>query len=311
MSFISSFTLRLAVERPVVFQSFSGFASCGIFYNLIKSVDADFAERLHFSKRLAPWAASPIFVESSPSFRIVYRKLKAPSIASISFTIMDSKLCDVFREAILKRDLQIDLVDVKAKVVGVSVNMLKFSDIISNANPIPLKFAVKFLTPTAFRRSIYDCCPYCPHYIKYLYELRETKKFKKPCERVYPCRGIIIPLPIPSLMFRSLARLWSTFSNVNLDVLNAVRWAENAIVVSGFPKGVRTKRVYEHPTSNKWITGFVGTVRFAVREETYNERYAKVAASLLKMAEMTNVGVRRTAGLGMVKYVEPKGGEPS
>ncbi|MEM2836895.1 MAG: CRISPR system precrRNA processing endoribonuclease RAMP protein Cas6, partial [Candidatus Bathyarchaeia archaeon] len=61
---------------------------------------------------------------------------------------------------------------------------------------------------------------------------------------------------------------------------------------------------------NKWIAGFMGTVRFAVKEDLYKEKYAKIAAALLKMAEMTNVGVRRTAGLGMIKYIVPKS-EPS
>jgi len=33
----------------------------------------------------------------------------------------------------------------------------------------------------------------------------------------------------------------------------------------------------------------------------YEERHAKTASALLRMAELTNVGVRRTAGLGMVR----------
>ncbi|MEM1674847.1 MAG: hypothetical protein QXI56_08265 [Candidatus Bathyarchaeia archaeon] len=60
MSSISSlFTLRFVVNRPVSFQSFSGFASCRIFYDLIRSVDEGLVEKLHSSKRLAPWASSP------------------------------------------------------------------------------------------------------------------------------------------------------------------------------------------------------------------------------------------------------------
>ncbi|MBS7658174.1 MAG: hypothetical protein QW487_07210 [Candidatus Bathyarchaeia archaeon] len=72
-------------------------------------------------------------------------------------------------------------------------------------------------------------------------------------------------------------------------------------MIPGFPKpGIKTMLVYEYPTTNKWITGIV---RFAIKENIYKEKYAKIAAALLKMAEITNTGIRRTAGLGMVKYI--------
>ncbi|MEM2622782.1 MAG: CRISPR system precrRNA processing endoribonuclease RAMP protein Cas6, partial [Candidatus Nezhaarchaeales archaeon] len=302
---ITTYTLKLVIEEPVKFQSFSGFASCGIFYNLIRSVDEGLAEELHSSKKLAPWAASPIFVEFPPPSRIVYRALPAPSIANVSFTIMDGKLSDIFREAILKPDLCVDLVNVKVKVIGVSVNTYKFSDLASNADPLPMKFAIRFLTPTVFRRSVYDCCPSCPYYVEYICVTKEGRRLDKPCKYAIRCRGTIVPLPIPSLMFKNLARLWSAFSGISLDILDLVKWIESAIVIAGFPKpGIRTIRVYEHPTTNKWIVGFMGTVRFAIKKDAYKEKYAKITAALIRMGEITNVGVRRTAGLGMIKYMK-------
>ncbi|MEM2293256.1 MAG: CRISPR system precrRNA processing endoribonuclease RAMP protein Cas6 [Nitrososphaerota archaeon] len=307
MSSISSFILRFVVEEPVVFQSFSGFAACGVFYNLIRSIDEGLAEELHSSNRLAPWAASPIFIEFPPPPRIVYRALQAPSIANVAFTTLDGKLNDIFKKAILKSDLYVDLVNVRAKVIGMSVNTYKFSDLITSADPLQERFAIKFLTPTVFRRSVYDCCPSCPHYVEYMCAAREGRRLDKPCRYATKCGGVTVPLPIPSLMFRNLARLWSAFSGTNIDVWGAARWAEDAVVIAGFPKpGIKTVRVYEHPTTNKWISGFMGTVRYAVREEAYKEKYARIAVALLRMGEITNVGVRRTAGLGMIKYMTPR-----
>jgi len=305
MSYISSFTLRLAVEEPIVFQSFSGFASCGIFYSLIKSVDESFAEALHSSKRLAPWSATPLFVES-PSPRLVFRVVPAPSIVGVSFSIMDGRLCEVFKEAILRPDLHVDLVNVRARVVGVAVTTRRFSDLASSAEPLPRRFAVRFVTPTAFRRSIFDCCPACPHYVEYRVRAREGRGVERPCGRATACRGMTVPLPVPSLMFRNMARIWSAFSGTRLDAEGAARWAEEAVAVAGFPKpGIRTVRVYEHPTTNKWVAGFMGTVRFSIREGAYDEGRARAAAALMRMAEATNVGVRRTAGLGMIKLIVP------
>ncbi|MEM0265419.1 MAG: CRISPR system precrRNA processing endoribonuclease RAMP protein Cas6 [Candidatus Methanomethylicia archaeon] len=307
MSSISSFTLRLIIEKPIIFQSFSGFAVCGIFYNLIKSIDENYAEQLHSSKKLAPWAASPLFIEFPPPSKIVYRTLNAPSIANVTFNIMDSKLSDVFKEAILKPELYVDLINIKAKVLGVSVNTYKFSNLISNTYLLPEKFAIKFLTPTVFRQSVYYCCPNCPYYTKYIHAAKEGKRLDKPCKYAIRCRGTIVPLPIPSLMFKNLARLWSAFSGISLDILDLVKWIESAIVIAGFPKpGIRTIRVYEHPTTNKWIVGFMGTVRFAIKKDAYKEKYAKITAALIRMGEITNVGVRRTAGLGMIKYMKSK-----
>jgi len=306
MSSITSLTFRIAVNDPVVFQSFSGFAACGLFYSLVKLVDEGFAEDLHSSKKLAPWSATPFFVEH-PSSRIVYRSIPAPSVVNVSFSIMDERLSNVFREAVLKFGSDVNLVNVKAKVINVAINTCKFSDFASNVKPLPIKFAIRFLTPTVFRRSIFDCCPYCPYYVEYTVKARSGRKVEKPCKYAVYCSGMLVPLPLPSLMFRNLARIWSTFSDTRLDVKETVKWAENAIMIAGFPKpGIRTVRVYEHPTTNKWIIGFMGTVRFVVREELYNDKYAKIAATLLKMAEMTNMGVRRTAGFGMIKYITPK-----
>ena len=215
-------------------------------------------------------------------------------------------MCDVFREAILKPNLQVDLVNVRARVISVAVNTYRFTDLASSAEPLPDRFAIKFMTPTVFRRSVFDCCPECPRYIEYTLKARRGEGIKKPCRYAAICRGMVIPLPIPALMFRNMARIWSVFSDTHLDVQGAARWAEKAIMVAGFPKGIRTVRIYEHPTTNKWIVGFMGIVRFSIREDLYREEYARAASALLKMAEITNIGVRRTAGLGVIKVYSAK-----
>jgi CRISPR/Cas system endoribonuclease Cas6 (RAMP superfamily) len=218
---------------------------------------------------------------------------------------MDRKISEIFKEAILKPNPSAEIVNTRTKIISVAVNMHKFSEIASSSEPLSEKFAIKFLTPTAFRRSIYDCCPSCPRYAEYLMKSKKGEKTGKPCKYAVSCQGLNIPLPIPSLMFKNMARIWSAFSDTQLDVWEATRWAENAVMVAGFPKpGIKTVRVYEHPTTNKWISGFLGTVRFAIKK-MYNERYAKTISALLKMAEVTNVGVRRTAGLGLIKYLTP------
>lgn len=307
---ITTFTLRLLVEQPAIFQSYSGFASCGVFYNLIKAVDANLAEELHSSKKLAPWAATPIYKEFPPPRRPVYRSIVAPSIASISFTVLDAGLANVVKDAILTRGLTVELGKAEAKVASVAVSELSYAEL-ANCDPLPEKFALEFSTPTALRRSVLGCCPACPIYSEYVAKAREGKAPGMPCKYAAAHRGATIPLPLPQLIFRNLARIWSMFSDCKLDVWSAARWAESAVVVAGFPKGIRTVRVYEHTTTNKWIAGFMGTVRFAIIKELYSKKHARAAAALLRLAEHSNVGVRRTAGLGVVRLLLPKLGEAS
>lgn len=304
MKRIFSFTLTLAVEGPVTFQSFSGFAASGLFYNIVASADSAFAEELHQSKKIAPWSATPITPTLDPG-KIIYKKLEADSTFDVTFTVMDERLAGKFREALFNPHLKLHLSTVEAHLVRVSVRTHSFSELFSKAEPLPSKFALKFLTPTAFRRPVYECCPTCPLYKKHS-NSSGMEAEGKPCRHATPRGGQLVPLPLPSLMFKNLARIWSSFSDKPIDEWEAARWSEDAILVAGFPEGIRTVRLYEHATTNKWIVGFTGTVRFAVEREKYNEELAKTAHALLKMAELTNVGVRRTAGLGMVRYIPPE-----
>lgn len=300
---MTSFTLNLMVDEDITFQGFSGFTSFNLFHNLVRSVDDDLAEELHSSKKIVPWSATP-FIAEGRSKGVIYRKLNAPSTVNVTFTIMDKELSEVFKRAVLSPNLKLELGNIKVKLINIIINILRFSDIVSSVKSLPTKFAIRFITPTAFRRTIHDCCPTCPYYKTYLTS-SEKEPINKPCSYIVRHESATIPLPLPSLMFRNLARIWSSFSDIIIDVWGAVKWAENAILVTGFPDGIKTHRIYDDPLMNRWIVGFTGKVRFAIKEEVYDENHAKTIAALLKMAEYTNTGIRRTAGMGMIRCSKP------
>lgn len=301
MGIISSFTLNLTVDGPVTFQEFSGFSAFNLFHELIRSVDPKLAEELRSPRGPAPWAATPFISDEG---RVVYRKLNFPSAVSVRFTVMNEAVLDALKKAILSSRPKLELAGVKSKLLSVTVSVLRFSEIASRVNPLPAKFAIRFITPTTFRRLTRNCCPACPRYEAYSTN-HEKKATDKLCEHVMSHVSMLVPLPLPSLMFRNLARIWSSFSDTMKDVWSAVKWAEDAIIVTGFPGGIRTRKIFEDGATNRWITGFTGKVNFAIRENMYDEKHAKTVAALLRMAERTNTGVGRTAGLGMIEYVEP------
>lgn len=122
-------------------------------------------------------------------------------------------------------------------------------------------------------------------------------RFVTPCYFRRPSRGYrFIPMPVPELMFRSLARLYEAFvSEIGQEYRE---WLdEGGIAVSGFSG--RTEKVTLK--GGMWTVGFVGTVNFSLPEDVYSEEFAKITSMLLRFGEHTNVGGGRTSGLGMFR----------
>jgi CRISPR/Cas system endoribonuclease Cas6 (RAMP superfamily) len=62
--------------------------------------------------------------------------------------------------------------------------------------------------------------------------------------------------------------------------------------------------IYEHKvTTKKFFRGFIGKVNFVFRY--VDEKFMKIAYSLLRYGELTNVGSNRTAGCGMIRLIFP------
>uniref|UniRef100_A0A7C3MBX3 CRISPR-associated endoribonuclease Cas6 n=1 Tax=Archaeoglobus fulgidus TaxID=2234 RepID=A0A7C3MBX3_ARCFL len=127
--------------------------------------------------------------------------------------------------------------------------------------------------------------------------------FISPCYFRTPSDGYrFIPLPLPNLMFRSLARLYSAFvSEVPQDYRE---WLDrNGIAVSGLK--IETQKVMLK--KGKWAVGFVGRVNFSLPEDLYEDKYAEITSKLLSFGEYSNVGGSRTSGLGVMRFFADNG----
>jgi len=121
--------------------------------------------------------------------------------------------------------------------------------------------------------------------------------FISPCYFRIPSSSYrFVPLPLPELMFRSLARLYSAFiSEVNEEYRD---WLDSGgITVSGF--NIKTEKVLLK--KGMWSVGFTGWVNFTLPEDTYREDFAKLTSELLSFGEYSNVGGGRTSGLGVIR----------
>ncbi|MEM4522625.1 MAG: CRISPR system precrRNA processing endoribonuclease RAMP protein Cas6 [Nitrososphaeria archaeon] len=284
----TSILLELYSQDDVYFQSFSGYSTRGLFYNIVKKFDEEYASTLHNSKMLAPFSVSPIYTVRENRLHPCFKKV-GKGIARIYFTLLDSRLNELFikfiQEGLNENGIQIG--KTKMAINSISLQQYEYEKLYKNSNEIK-SFKVNFMTPTYFRQTPKDIMK------------RYGKEYDKKVT-VSPYR--FLPLPDPVLLFKSIARIWRKFSNYNLNLQDFIEWLEiGGIAISGYPEGIRTHIVYEHPTTKKWSVGFTGTVHFSIVKDIYSPEKAKIADTLLKFAEYTNVGGGRTAGLGVIKY---------
>ena len=283
---LTSLWLRFPVERPLVFQSFSGFASRGVFFEMLRSYDEEWAHLLHSGGGIAPYSTTPIIAHDGRRSQVVYRHLPA-CLASLRICLLEHELSKAFLDILLSGDHSVRLLEHEFPLTGISVQVLDFQELLAEAKPVR-KFALKFKTPCFFRRppASYLLCPRTTWAKR---RLGEVKRF--------------VPLPDPILMFKNLVRLWRAFSNKPFCYESFMEWVElGGVALSGFPSGLKTVRLYEHPDSNKWAVGFMGTASFVLPDDTFHRRYARIVDALLRFAEFSNVGGNRTAGFGVVEY---------
>jgi CRISPR/Cas system endoribonuclease Cas6 (RAMP superfamily) len=287
---VERYTFTIYSDEPIEFQSYSGFAVRGLFFDLIKRVSKDKAEELHVRKRLAPYSTTPIEALGS-GWEVVYRRMPRGA-ARFSLTLLDPELSNIVRELLFTGALTtLTLKGRECRLASIEYSQLDAAKLVDEARAVE-RFAVMFRTPTYFRRT--------PRDVERLFP--SAKKARATATSPYRSH----PLPDPVLLFRSLLRLWRAFSGASTKIPagDFKEWVElGGVAVSGYPNSIRTMRVYEHPTTNKWVVGFVGEVHFSIPKDLYSEKYAKAVDALLKFGEYTNVGGGRSAGLGVIKYL--------
>ncbi|MEM3066937.1 MAG: CRISPR system precrRNA processing endoribonuclease RAMP protein Cas6 [Nitrososphaerota archaeon] len=280
-------TFRFSVNHDLSFQSFSGFSSRGVFFDILGRASYELTEELHRRKGIAPYSTSPIeFFEEGALRRIAYRRLPATTNASLRISLFDPMLYKFFEKAIFSGLSSLKLLGEECPLLEIAIKTVDPKKLIDEAEPVR-RFSVTFKTPTVFR-------------------LTPRGPIDKPGSQS-PFR--LYPLPDPILLARSVLRIWKNFFGQPPCGRDFDEWlTTGGVAISGYPRGLKTYRLYEHPHSNKWIVGFLGTVHYSLPDDTYDEKHAKVMNALLRLAEYTNVGAGKTAGFGMV-VLKPFAGE--
>ncbi|MGC8631711.1 MAG: CRISPR system precrRNA processing endoribonuclease RAMP protein Cas6 [Thermoprotei archaeon] len=269
---------EFAVPSSLKFQSFSGFEVRGFFYHVVSSVDETLASSLHAGKALSPFAVTPVMLKRDGGDIVCYDHV-SPGLASFSFILFRDDEARVVEDALRQGMSTVKLVDSEFPLT--TVRLTQVDPALIDREGLP-SFALDFYTPTYFRATPLD--------------LAKEYSLKTKLDSPYK----FVPLPDPILFFRSLVRAWREFVGIGVDDLEGfMSWVEaGGVLLSGFPAGIFTKRIYEHPMTNKWAVGFVGNVNFSFSKKLSNDKMNEAASTLLRFGEIVGVGAGRTSGMG-------------
>ncbi|NEQ34243.1 MAG: CRISPR system precrRNA processing endoribonuclease RAMP protein Cas6 [Leptolyngbya sp. SIO4C5] len=127
--------------------------------------------------------------------------------------------------------------------------------------PEPVRqFSLRFVTPTAFSQN-----------------------------RLY------LPLPVPTLMFRSWLERWNHFAPVYLGSDDLIGYLSEAIALSRHRIQTRSVQVY-----SSYITGFTGDVSLRTLSRI-DPLLANVANLLVQYAQFTGTGTKTRLGMGFTE----------
>jgi CRISPR-associated endoribonuclease Cas6 len=251
---ITQFTINFVASESKYFWMYSGAYVRGFLYWILRKVNKVLAEELHSSKRLAPFATSPVFKEN---YQFVERLVEGEKY-TFTLTTFVEEIGKALKEYLIKID-RIFFAGMHNQIDWIGVRYVNDFD-----EKVVRKFKVTFLSPCYFRIP--------------------NKHYR------------FVPLPLPQLLFRSLARLYEAY--VSTLPKEYRKWLDNwGIAISAC--NIRTEKVLLKKKT--WCAGFVGDVIFSIPNDTYNENFAKITCKLLNFGEYSNVGGGRTSGLGLIK----------
>ena len=126
---------------------------------------------------------------------------------------------------------------------------------------------------------------------------RVTLRFFSPT--VFRSRGHFMPMPLPRLVFESLARRWNAFSPLRIHE-DVARYAEEAMAISRYR--LRTEQVrFGEEGERGAMPGCVGQCTYVMR--TRDRYWRGVVHALARFALYSGVGKRTSMGLGQARAV--------
>ncbi|MCC5653619.1 CRISPR system precrRNA processing endoribonuclease RAMP protein Cas6 [Nostoc sp. XA013] len=155
----------------------------------------------------------------------------------------------------------LEFLGAKFKIINRKDEITSYEELYTNlvANePEPVRsFDLQFVTPTAFAQS-----------------------------------GVNLPLPLPTLMFRSWLERWNTFAPIYLGSDELITYLSNAVVLKNHKIQTRNYQL-----NKNFVNGFVGDVMLQVLNRA-DPLLSNVANLLVQYAHFCGTGMKTRLGMG-------------
>jgi CRISPR-associated endoribonuclease Cas6 len=256
----------------------------GLFYELLQKASAAKGDEIHSAEGLKPFSTALLLNERQRRAEFI----RTGEEVKVRFTFLDDSLYPLLARYFLSTpDLSLELVRTELTVARILstpqsgeewAGCASFEDIYANASDVEKQFSFQFATPTFFKRGGGPAYP-----------------------------DLIVPLPLPDLVFGSLLRNWNQFSSSSFMEASLVKeicshhlemthhriTSQLARLV--FPRDDGTYRTTTFP-------GFVGSCSLRL-VELHDQSIIKTLNALADFAFFAGVGAKTTMGFGVARRV--------
>lgn len=256
----------------------------GLFYELLQNASATKGDAVHGVEGLKPFSTALLLTERQRRAE----SLRAGEELKIRFTFLDDSLYPLLARYFLSTpDLSFDLVRTELTVSRILstpqsgeewAGFSSFAEIYANASDSEKHFSFHFATPTFFKRGGGPAYP-----------------------------DLLVPLPLPDLVFGSLLRNWNQFAPTSFVEANLLKEIcshhveiahhriSSQLARLIFPRDDGTYRTTTFP-------GFVGSCSFRL-VELHDQSIIQTLNALADFAFFSGVGAKTTMGCGVARRV--------
>lgn len=252
----------------------------GLFYELLQKASFAKGDEVHSAEGLKPFSTALLLNERQRHAE----HLRAGEELKIRFTFLDDSLYPLLARYFLSTpDLSLELVRTELTVTHILstpqsgeewAGCASFEEIYANASDAEKQFSFHFATPTFFKRGGGPAYP-----------------------------DLIVPLPLPDLVFGSLLRNWNRFSSSSFVEANLLKEiCSHHLEMTHHRISSQLARLVFSRDDGAYRTttfpGFVGSCSFRL-VELHDQGIIKTINALADFAFYAGVGAKTTMGLGV------------
>jgi CRISPR-associated endoribonuclease Cas6 len=256
----------------------------GLFYEILQKASVAKGDEVHSTDGLKPFSTALLLNERQRRAE----HIRAGEEIKIRFTFLDDSLYPLLARYFLSAvDLTFDLVRTELTVARILstpqsgeewAGCASFEDLYVNASDTEKQFTFQFATPTFFKRGGGPAYP-----------------------------DLLVPLPLPDLVFGSLLRNWNQFSpssfveaNLLKEICSHHLEMTHHRITSQLARLVFQRDEGQYRTMT--FPGFVGSCSFRL-VELHDRTVIKTLNALADFAFYAGVGAKTTMGFGVVRRV--------